>query len=55
MTVCLVVVKWRHYLLGRHFVVRPDQQSLRYLLQQKEINPEYQRWVRKLLDFNFEV
>lgn len=55
MAICLSVVKWKHYLLSRHFVVRTDQQSLTYLLQQRKINPEYQKWVRKLLGFNYEV
>lgn len=37
MAVCMAIQKWRYYLLGRHFIVRTDQQSLRYLAQQKEI------------------
>lgn len=39
--VCLAIQKWRPYLLGRHFIVRSDQQSLRFLTQQREINSEY--------------
>lgn len=44
MAICLAVQKWRFYLLGRHFVVRTDQQSLRYITQQREIGAEYQKW-----------
>lgn len=55
MAICLSVVKWTHYLLGRHFVVKTNQHSLKYLLQQREINPDYQKWVRKLLGFDVEV
>lgn len=49
MAICLAVQKWRHYLLGRHFVVKTDQQSLRYIMQQREIGSDYQKWVSKLL------
>lgn len=55
MAVCLAIQKWRYYLLGRHFVVRTDQQSLRFITQQQEVGSDYQKWVSKLLGYSFEI
>ena len=45
MAIVLAVQKWRHYLLDRHFIVRTDQSSLKFLLQQRLLNEYYQKWV----------
>ncbi|MCI29973.1 CCHC-type integrase, partial [Trifolium medium] len=44
---------WRHYLYGCTFVVFSDHKSLKYLLDQKELNMRKRRWMETLRDFNF--
>lgn len=50
-----VVQKWRHYLLGRHFTIKTDHQSLKYLMDHKISTPAQQMWISKLVGYDYEV
>jgi hypothetical protein len=47
------VQKWRPYLLGQPFTVKTDQQSLKFLLEQKIATISQQRWISKLIGYDF--
>jgi hypothetical protein len=49
------IQKWRPYLLGQFFSVKTDQQSLKFLLEQKVGTPFQQKWLTKLLGYDFIV
>ncbi|CAN6474419.1 unnamed protein product [Victoria cruziana] len=55
LAIVVAVGKWRPYLLGRHFVVRTDHSSLRYMVGQRISTPTQQRWLAKLLGYDFSV
>jgi hypothetical protein len=46
---------WRPYLWGRHFTVKTDHYSLKYLLDQRLATIPQHHWVEKLLGFDFSV
>ena len=47
--------KWRPYLMGRHFKVKTDHDSLKYFLEQRLSSEEQQNWVTKMLGYDFEI
>ena len=49
------VTKWRHYLWGRHFTIRTDHVSLKYMLAQKVSYPSQHIWLTKLLGFDYDI
>ncbi|GJX33309.1 putative reverse transcriptase domain-containing protein [Tanacetum coccineum] len=46
---------WRHYLYGTKCVVFTDYKSLRYILNQKELNLRQRRWIELLSDYDCEI
>lgn len=55
LAIVFAVTKWRHYLTGHQFTIRTDQKSLRYLLEQRTVSFEQQKWASKLLGLNYTI
>lgn len=55
LAVIFAVQKWGQYLLDSHFIIQTDQQSLKYLLENKISTPFQQKWLSKLLGFDYEI
>ena len=55
----LAVVKFccqfRHYLLGRHFLIRTDHNSLVWLTRFKQIEGQLARWLEELSQYDFKI
>jgi hypothetical protein len=47
--------KMHPYLIGRHFNVQTDHDSLKYFLEQRLSSEEQQKWVTKILGYDFEI
>ena len=47
--------KWHPYLMGRHFKVKTNLDSLKYFLEQRLSSKEQQKWVTKMLGYDFEI
>ena len=55
LAVVVAIQKWRHYLVGKPFVIKTYQQSHKYLLDQRVGTLAQQRWIMKLLGYTFLV
>jgi len=50
-----VVTKFRHYLLGKKFIISTNHQSLKALTDQNFHTLEQHKWLHKLLGYTFEI
>ena len=50
-----VLTKFRQYLAGSRFRIKTDHNSLKYFLEQKELNEHQQTWVSKVHAYGFEI
>ena len=46
---------WRHYLYGVRFTIYTDHQSLKYFMDQKNLNMRQRRWLELLKDYDCEI
>ncbi|KAL2250254.1 UNVERIFIED_CONTAM: Transposon Ty3-I Gag-Pol polyprotein [Sesamum indicum] len=53
--IAYLITKWKHYLLGNHFIIKTDQRSLKHILDQRVDSMLQQKWVTKLLGLSYEV
>ncbi|GJS05538.1 retrotransposon-related protein [Tanacetum coccineum] len=55
LAVIMALDKWKGYLLDRHFKIKTDHFSLKYLLDQRLTTPFQTKWLPKLLGFDYEI
>ena len=55
LAIVYAVTKWHHYLMGRHFSIRTDHQSLKHLLQQRITFPGQHAWLAKLMEYDYDI
>lgn len=55
LAIILAIQKWIAYLICGTFVIRTDQKSLRYLLEQKITTPLQHKYLAKLMGFTYTI
>ena len=55
LTILTVVKKWNAYLLKRHFQIKTDHHSLKFLLDQKTNTLAQQLWFIKMVGYDYEL
>jgi hypothetical protein len=55
MAILHALKKWFPYLIGRHFKVKTNHDNLKYFLEQRLSSEEKQKWVTKILGYDFAI
>ncbi|KAJ7979025.1 Ty3/gypsy retrotransposon protein [Quillaja saponaria] len=55
LAIVMAVKKWSSYLTERHFIIKTDHKSLKYLLEQKITTSAQQVWLEKMMGYDYEV
>lgn len=55
LAIVMAVHHWKYYLLGCHFIILTDQQSIKYFADQKLSTLLQQKWSTKLLGFDYSI
>lgn len=53
LAVVFAIQKWHSYLIGHHFTILTDHQTLKYFLDQCITTPAQQKWLLKLFGYNY--
>jgi ribonuclease HI len=54
-TIIHALKMWRHYIMGRKFLLLTDNSEVKYLFNQLDLNARQARWLAFLRKFDFEV
>jgi hypothetical protein len=54
-TVIHALKMWRHYVMGRKFLLLTDNSGVKYMFNQPNLNARQARWLSFLSEFDFEV
>lgn len=49
------VNKWKAYLIGGHFKIKTDHQSLKFFMEQRLSTFLQQKWLIKMLGYDYEI
>jgi hypothetical protein len=46
---------WRHYLIGHHYEIYSDNESLKYIFTLNGMNLRQHRWLELMKDYDLEI